>query len=129
MTVASESAPVLRVTPMRVVEDIAPAVARYAALGFERVESGSGGCVGMQAGTSALILASVAFMNGDFDPAHTARLQGKTIQYVHVTSVDQVKARLATGARVLQHSLTRGGTRELLVEDADELFILAERLT
>ena len=82
----------------------------------------------MQAGTSALIPASVAFMNGDFDPVHTARLEGKTIQYVHVTAVDQVKLRLSPTARVVQDSLTRGGTRELLVEDMDDLFILAGRL-
>jgi ethanolamine utilization microcompartment shell protein EutS len=121
--------PVLRVTPMMIVEDIAPVVARYSALGFERIESGSAGCVGMQSGASALIVASVAFMNGDFDPGYTERLKGKTLPYVHVTSVDQAKLRLSTGARVMQDSLTRGGTRELLVEDADDMFILAERLT
>jgi hypothetical protein len=52
---------------------------------------------------------------------------GKTIQYVHVSSVDEVKGRLTASAQVLQDVITRGGTRELLVEDHDDVLILAER--
>lgn len=128
MSATPASTPVLRVTPMTVRPDIAPVLSRYEALGFERVETGDVGCVGLRAGHAALILASVAFMNGDFDPVHTARLVGQTIEYIHVPSVDQARTRLAPGAIVLQDVRTRGGTHELLVEDDDELFILAEKV-
>ena len=58
----------------------------------------------------------------------TARLAGQTIEYIHVSSIDQAKGRLAGGAIVLQDVRTRGGTRELLVEDNADLFILAEKV-
>ena len=81
MLVASAPAPVLRVTPMMVLPDIGEALSRYEALGFERVETGSDGCVGLRAGQTGVILASVAFMNDDFDAIHTDRLLDKTIKY------------------------------------------------
>lgn len=126
MSVASAPAPVLRVTPMLVLPDISDALGRFETLGFERVEIGDAGCVGLKAGQTGLILASVAFMNGDFDPVHTSRLVGETIQYAHVPSVDAARTRLSPAATVLQDVRTRGGTRELLVENAGDLLILAE---
>ncbi len=129
MSVSPAGLSVLRVTPLMVRPDITPVLSRYEALGFERVETGDAGCVGLRAGHTAVIVASVGFMSGDFDPRHTARLAGRTIEYIHVPSVDRAKGRLAPGATVLQDVRTRGGTRELLVEDGGDLFILAEKLT
>jgi hypothetical protein len=125
--VASNTNSLLRVTPLVILKDIGPSLTRYETLGFQRIESGSAGCVGMQAGTSAVIFASVGYMNGDFEHEHISRLEGETLQYVHVSSVEEVKDRLSARSRVLQDVVTRGGTRELLVEDGDEILILAER--
>jgi hypothetical protein len=111
---------------MTVLADIAPALSRYEALGFERVESGDAGCIGMRAGQTAMILASTAFVRGDFGPAHASRLAGQTINYIHVASVDAARRGLSPTASVLEDVRTRGGTRELLVEDRGDLFILAE---
>jgi ethanolamine utilization microcompartment shell protein EutS len=128
MAVTPEDISVLRVTPMQVLPDITPTLRRYEALGFERIDTGDAGCVGMLAGQTSVILSSLAFMNGDFEAAHTARLSGQTIQYIHVSSVDRTRGRLSPAAVVLQDVVTRGGTRELLVEDDGELFILAEKV-
>jgi hypothetical protein len=118
---------VLPITPMVVLDDIKTALTRYEDLGFTPVPSGDGGCVGMAAGHTALILASAAFMRGgDYDALHVDPLVGQTIKYVHVTSVSQVAERLPATAHVLQDARTRGGTRELLVRDADDTLILAE---
>src|SRR5215470_11459587 len=107
--------PLLRITPMVVLEDIKAALTRYEDLGFTPVPSGDSGCIGMAAGLTALILASAAFMRGDFDALHVDPLVGRTIKYVHVTSVRQAAERLPATAQVLQDVRTRGGTRELLV--------------
>ena len=128
MSTAPSTLSPLRITPMVVLPDIAPTLRRYEALGFERVESGDDGCVGMKAGQTALILASVAFMSADYDALLTDRLIGQTIPYIHVESVKQATARLDPVATVLQDVWTRGGTRELLVEDSGDLFILAEKV-
>jgi len=113
---------------MVVLDDIRPALTRYEDLGFMPVPSGDGGCVGMAAGPTALILASAAFMRRDYDALHVDPLVGQTIKYVHVTSVSHVAQRLPATAHVLQDVRTRGGTRELLVRDADDTLILAETI-
>jgi hypothetical protein len=120
--------PVLRVTPMMVLADITPALARYEALGFERVETGDAGCIGLRAGETAVILASTSFVRSDFGAANASRLAGQTINYLHVASVDEVRRGLAPSAMILQDARTRGGTRELLVDDSGDLFILAEKV-
>ncbi len=128
MSATPTSMLVLRVTPMIVRPDITPLLKRYEALGFERVETEDPGCIGLQAGHTAVILSSVAFMNGDFAPTSISRIVDQTIAYVHVASVDQARTRFAPGATVLQDVRTRGGTRELLVEDDEGFFILAEKV-
>ena len=128
MSAAPTSLPVLRVTPMMVLADITPALTRYEALGFERVETGDAGCIGLRAGQTAVILASTSFVRGDFGAANASRLAGQTINYIHVASVDEVSRGLAPSAVILQDARTRGGTRELLVDDNGDLFILAEKV-
>lgn len=128
MLAAPAGPTVLRVTPMQVLPDIVPSLRRYEALGFERVDSGDAGCVGLRAGETALILASVQFMSGDYDAVVTDRLTGQTIPYIHVESVAQASARLRPVAMVVHDVWTHYGTRELLVDDEGDLFILAERV-
>jgi hypothetical protein len=64
MTVTAATNSRLRVTPMVTLKDIDPSLTRYESLGFQRVDAGTAGCVGMQAGTTAVIFASVGFMKG-----------------------------------------------------------------
>jgi hypothetical protein len=128
MSAAPAHLPVLKVTPMMVLADISPALTRYEALGFERVETGDAGCIGLRAGQTAVILASTSFVRGDFGAANASRLAGQTINYIHVASVDEVRRGLQPSAVVLQDARTRGGTRELLVDDSGDLFILAEKV-
>jgi ethanolamine utilization microcompartment shell protein EutS len=128
MIAAPADLTVLRITPMQVLPDIAPSLRRYEALGFERVESGDAGCVGLRAGETALILASVQFMSGDYDALVMDRLTGQTIPYIHVESVARASARLRPVATVVQDVWTHYGTRELLVDDDGDLFILAEKV-
>jgi ethanolamine utilization microcompartment shell protein EutS len=128
MRTAPADLTVFRITPMQVLPDITLTVRRYEALGFERVDTGDEGCVGLRAGETALILASVQFMNGDYDAVVTDRLTGQTIPYIYVQSVTRASARLRPVATVVQDVWTHYGTRELLVDDDGDLFILAERV-
>lgn len=111
-----------------VLDDIGPSLTRYENLGFEHVPSGDNGCIGMRAGDTAVILASAAFMKGDYDAAHVGRLVGQTVKYIHVPSVERATERLSTRAQILQDVRTRAGTREVLVTDDDDLLIFAERM-
>ena len=128
MSVTSARASVLRVTPMMILADITPALARYEALGFERIETNDPGCIGLRVGQTAVILASTSFVRGDFGAANASRLAGQTIKYLHVPSVDESRRGLSPGAVILEDAQTRGGTRELLVDDDGDLFILAENV-
>ena len=65
-------------------------------------------------------------MIGDYGAMHMRRLVGEAIKYVHVVSVKQAVALLPASARVLQDVHTRGGTREILVRDGDDVLILVE---
>ena len=67
-------------------------------------------------------------MRGDFGAANASRLAGQTINYIHVASVDEARRGLSPSAVVLEDARTRGGTRELLVDDGGDLFILAEQV-
>jgi ethanolamine utilization microcompartment shell protein EutS len=128
MQSTTAATPVLRVTPLTVLTDIGPSLRRYESLGFEPVDSGADGCIGMRAGDTSVIFASAAFMSGDFDAQHVADLIGHTIKYVHVSSVEHARQRLSASAHVVQDVRTRGGTREILVVDDGDVLILAEKL-
>jgi hypothetical protein len=115
---------VLRLTPMVALDDIMPAVERYLCMGFRRVDTEDPGCVGMRAGDSGVILASALYLSGDFRADHVQRMVGRTTAYIHVTSVENT--RIPDTAKILDDVRTRGGTREVLVDDGGDLFILAE---
>ncbi len=122
----SSVSPALRTTQMIVLADITQAIERYERLGLARISTGDDGCVGMLAGETGIILATVEFMTGDFGAEATAATLGKAINYLWVTSVDAAKANLSPAAIELNDVTTRIGTRELLVDDLGELLILAE---
>ncbi len=112
-----------RVTPLTILPDIGPSLARYRGLGFAVIETENPGCVGLRAGPSYLILCTTTFMAGDFRGGTVATLEGRTIPYIRVDSLNR-----ATGAysRLAELVTTRAGTREALVEDNGEWAILAE---
>jgi ethanolamine utilization microcompartment shell protein EutS len=120
---------VLRVTPLTVLADIDPALSLYRGLGFEVMETGNAGCVGLRAGDTYLILATTAHMAGQFQPAAVDHLTGHTIPYLHVQSLEEALMRLPATAAVIERTLTPHGTAEALVEDAGQCMILAEKHT
>jgi len=105
----------------------APAVEQYLALGFTAVETGSPDCVGLRAGGTYLILVSADYMAGDFQPATVARLVGRTVPYIYVSSVAAAKERLSAAAFIVEQVVTRGGTMEAVVEQGHQYLLLAEK--
>ena len=114
---------------MTVLADIAPSLRGYRALGFSVIETGDPGCVGLKAGHSALILAALEFMAGDFQRASVAPLEGRTIPYIWVKSVAGAKSLLPDPAIVVEQVFTRAGTAEALVNQGGHYSILAEKYT
>ncbi|MBI5163923.1 MAG: hypothetical protein HY985_08465 [Magnetospirillum sp.] len=96
-----------KITPMTVLEDIAPTVARYRAIGCEIVAAHHAGCVGLRAGKTHILLISEGFLATQ-DRAATAL------------------ARLPPTAMVIDHLGIAPQPIEVVVKDGDELFLLAE---
>ena len=115
-----------RTTPMFVLRDIQPSVRRYELLGLTLVETGDDGCVGMIAGDTGIILATVAFMSGDLGVVQSEALEGRMIDYLRVDSAEESAANLSDAAVRPRDVVTRIGTRELLIDESGELFILAD---
>jgi hypothetical protein len=117
-----------RVTPLTVVADLTETVATYLALGFEQVDSGDAGCVGLRAGGTYHVVATKAHMERQFSPLTVALLMDRTTPYVYVTSLDEAKARLSPVAAVVEQAAATGGVREAVVETDGQLLVLAEKL-
>lgn len=115
-----------RVTPLVVAPDIEAHLRQYSDLGFERVDSGDSGCVGMQAGSTAIIFATSAFMRRDFQDSTIARLEGRAVPYIHVESVEVALANLPAAADTVEDVRTRALTREVVVSIGADLMVLAE---
>jgi hypothetical protein len=118
---------VQRVTPLTVLADIGPALSRYRGLGFEVVDTGDPGCVGLRASGTYLILATVDHVAGQFRPAAVQRLTDQTTPYIHVQSLEEALALLPATANVIEKAPTPHGTIEALVEDDGQCMILAEK--
>lgn len=117
-----------RVTPLTVVADLADTVATYLALGFERVDTGDDGCVGLRAGQTFHVVATKAHMERQFSPLTVALLLDRTTPYIHVSSLDEAKARLSPLAAVVEQAAPRFGSREAVVETDGQLLVLAEKV-
>ncbi|PWC42394.1 hypothetical protein [Azospirillum sp. TSO22-1] len=116
-----------RITPLTILPDIGAMAQQYRDLGFEAVETGEPDCVGMLAGETGVILATVDHMAADFGAAAVAPLAGRTIPYIYVRSVAEAAAGFTPPASVLAQVTTRGGTFEALIEREGQHFILAEK--
>lgn len=117
--------PVRRVTPLTILDAIDDARALHESLGFAVIETNDPGCIGVRAGTTHLILCTVAFLRGDFSNADLEPLVGRTIPYIWVRSLEVSKPAYSNR---IDEVLTRNGTREALVEHRGQWAILAETL-
>lgn len=122
-TLAAPDTPVRRVTPLTILPDIGPSLARYRRLGFTSMETDDPGCVGLRAGSTHLILCTTAFMARDFQTANVAPLAGRTIPYVWVESLEAATEAFAGTVKVV---VERAAMREALVGDGGHWAILAE---
>jgi hypothetical protein len=119
---------VLKVTPLMVLPDIRPVLRQYLALGFESLDTGHPDCVGLRAGSSHLMLVSVALLEESFRRETVAPLVGATVPYLYVRSLTAAKARLEASAAVVQEVQTDEGTLEAVVIQHGQFMILAEKL-
>lgn len=117
-----------RVTPLTVLPDIREAVEMYLALGFEPVDSGHAGCVGLRAGQSYQLLATKAFMERQFSPWTVAVLLNRTTPYIYVASLDEAKSRLSPLAAIVEQSPVRDGVREAVIDADGQYLLLAEKV-
>lgn len=115
-----------RVTPLYLVDDLISARRRYAALGFDIVETGDPELVGMRAGDTGLILATEQHAKHTMPRKFFEALKTGPVLYVWVDSVESVRPNLADP--VIDERVTSYGTWELFVESRIGLVIFAERL-
>lgn len=118
----------LRVSPMMVLPEIGEAVARWSAMGFSVTESGDPECVGMAAGNTCLLLVGRRLAEREYGSAVASQLEGETVPYVYVRSLDAALATVAPES-VLTVAETSYGTREAVVASAGSLSILVEKRT
>jgi hypothetical protein len=119
---------ILRVTPLMVVADLNAAAQHFCTLGFEPVETREAGVIGLQAGSSQMILASVEHMEMDFRPMTVATIAGRTVPYIYVRSMTAAMANLPEGVIVIEKANTHCGTVEAVIGDAGNFRILVEEL-
>jgi hypothetical protein len=96
-------------------------------MGFPVIETNDPGCVGLRAGHSALIQAATHFMTDDFREASVAPLEGRTIPYIWVASLDAAKRLLTASAILVEETATRAVTLEALVKQGCQYTIFAEK--
>ncbi|MGI9386850.1 MAG: hypothetical protein ACR2OX_05420 [Methyloligellaceae bacterium] len=115
-----------RVTPLYLVDDLIAARRRYAALGFDIVETGDPELLGMRAGDTGFIVATAEHARQTMPSQFVEALQTGPVLYIWVDSVDAVRSNLADP--VIDERVTNYGTWELFVESRVGLVIFAERL-
>lgn len=122
----STRAGLLRTTPLLVMETIDDAVAEARAMGFDIVETGDPGCVGLGAGRSHKILATRTHIAAVHGEAIATALVGRVVDYLHVVDLDAFVARRGglDGAPVV----TGHGTREVVLTTRTGAMIVAELL-
>ena len=114
--------------PFYLVDDMASARRRFAALGFELSGvPGKAGCVGMKAGASEVMLQEAQQAELSLPSDLLAALKRGPALYVWVDSIDETRARLADP--VIGEMVTGYGTWELFVESRIGLIIFAEKLS
>lgn len=115
-----------RVTPLYLVDDLISARRRYAALGFDIVETGDPELLSMRAGETGFIVATSQRAKQTMPQRFFEALQTGPVLYIWVDSVETVRPNLADP--VIDERVTGYGTWELFVESRVGLVIFAERL-
>ena len=114
--------------PFYLVDDMASARRRFAAMGFElSAVPGKAGCVGMKAGASEVMLQEVQQAELALPSEVLSALKRGPALYVWVDSIDETRARIADP--VIGEMVTGYGTWELFVESRIGLIIFAEKLS
>ena len=117
-----------RVTPLTVMADITEAVELYRALGFEPVDTGHEGCVGLRAGHSYQLVVTKSYMERLFSQWTVALLLNRTTPYIYVGSLDEAKSKLSPTAAVVEQSTAKGISREAVIEVDGQYIVLAEKV-
>lgn len=121
----------IKATPLYIVDDMASARRRFGAMGFEMMTLQDyghfGGCVGMQAGQSQIILVEEAHAKRTMPPEVLSSFKHGPALYVWVESIDETRSKVSDP--VIGEMVTGYGTWELFVESRIGLIIFAEKLT
>lgn len=123
---SSTRAGLLRTTPMLVLETIQAAVEEARTMGFDIVETGDPGCVGLGAGRSHKILATRAHVAAVHGEDVASALVGRVVDYLHVADLDAFVAR--RGGLDAVPVATGYGTREAVLANRTGSMIVAELL-
>lgn len=120
----STRAGLLRTTPILVLETIEAAVEEARTMGFDIVETGDPGCVGLGAGRSHKILATRAHVAAVHGEDAASALVGRVVDYLHVADLDAFVARC--GGLDGPPVVTGYGTREAVLATRTGSMIVAE---
>lgn len=113
--------------PLYMVDDMASAKRRFAAMGFEIAPAfGKPGTVAMQAGASQILLIETSTAKETMPLDVVSSISDGPALYIWVDSIMDTRARLADP--VIGEMVTGYGTWELFVESRIGLIIFAERL-
>lgn len=117
----------LNATPLYLVDDMASARRRFAAMGFQLTGAhNKQGYVGMKAGESQILLMDHQQAERSMSPEVLSSFKHGPALYVWVESIDETRARVVDP--VIGEMVTGYGTWELFVESRIGLIIFAEKL-
>ena len=117
-----------RITPLRIVDDIAEASLFYKAIGATRVETDTAECVGFKAANDTHVILS-SFKNTVklFGPFVAQKLLDQGALYLYVDNIDAHLAKTPAPTHLLACNIV-GGVEEAVVETNDGLVVLAHKL-
>lgn len=117
-----------RVTPLRVVDDIAEASQFYEALGATKLETDTPDCVGYRAANdTGVILTSYKSAASMYGPFVAQKLFDRGALYFHVDNIDAQLAKLPEPNHLLARNVL-GSVEEAVVETGDGYVVLASVL-
>jgi hypothetical protein len=117
-----------RMSPMRVVDDLAEEGLFYEAFGATRISPDSADCAGYKAANdTTVILTSRKFAISSYGPFIAGKLARQGALYFHVDNIDAELADLPGAAHVLSRSVI-SGVEEAVIETERGLIVLAREV-
>jgi hypothetical protein len=117
-----------RMTPLRVVDDVADEGLFYEAFGATRVDTNTPGCVGYKAANdTGIILTSRKLADKNYGPFVAGKIARHGALYFHVDNIDAELADLPGPAHILTR-MTDGGVEEAVIETESGLVVLAAQI-